>query len=158
MYQAPRGCLSARSLSPGEPMMKEAPIPEVLHLKSEEMTFAQMFPEAGGYASRCTLITPEISATLGATAHTYDGCSIEWQAHYDHVMVVLAGTLRILTGENFSRVIEAGFADIIWLTEGTRLRYEGDKAKVFSAIYPVDWRARGEMVTTDTTTEMLHLR
>ncbi len=42
-------------------------------------------------------------------------------------------------------VIEIWFAaagDVIWLPEGTPIKYEGDKAVVFYALDPVDWRRR----------------
>lgn len=132
---------------------------EVLHFKSRDMTYEQMFPEAGGYGSRCSLITPDNSKTIGATMHTYDGCTIEWTTHYDQVSIVLDGMLRILTGDNYSRVIEATFGDVIRLPNGTPLKYQGEKAKTFAAIYPVDWRTRTQVVPTATVLpEVLHFK
>src|SRR5215467_10369795 len=98
---------------------------EVLHLKNRDMVFEQMFPDSGGYGSRCKLLTTDNSESMGASMHTYDGCTIEWTTHYDQVTVVLDGTLSILTGDNYSRVIEATFGDVIRLPNGTPLKYEG---------------------------------
>lgn len=124
-----------------------------LHFKSEEMKFSQIYTDAGGYASQCRLITPEISKTLGAGITTYDGCSIEWTTKYDQAAVVLDGILRIRTGENYSRVIEAKAGDVVWLPKGTRLKYEGDKAKMFYAPYPGDWRIQSAAAAVDAAAE-----
>jgi ethanolamine utilization protein EutQ len=32
--------------------------------------------------------------------------------------------------------------DVIWIPENTPIKYEGDKAKVFYALHPVDWRQK----------------
>jgi ethanolamine utilization protein EutQ (cupin superfamily) len=114
---------------------------EMLHLKGEEMRFSQMHSPPG-YASIARLIGPEISKTLGAGIATYNGCSFEWTLEYDEVIVVLEGIFRIRVGDACDRVIEAKPGDVIWLPEKTRLKYEGDKAKIFYATYPVDWRSR----------------
>ncbi|MGY4498043.1 mannose-6-phosphate isomerase-like protein (cupin superfamily) [Bradyrhizobium sp. GM24.11] len=133
--------------------MSERATTEVLHLKSEDMKFTQFYPDAGGYASQCRLITPEISKTLGAGIATYDGCSIEWTTKYDQVAIVLEGVLRIRMGENFSRVIEAKAGDVVWLPKGTRMKYEGDKAKMFYAPSPGDWRIQSAATVVDAAAE-----
>lgn len=124
-----------------------------LHFKSEEMKFSQIYTDAGGYASQCRLITPEISKTLGAGITTYDGCSIEWTTKYDQAAVVLDGILRIRTGENYRRVIEAKAGDVVWLPKGTQLKYEGNKAKMFYAPYPGDWRIQSAATVVDAAAE-----
>lgn len=132
---------------------------EALYVKSEDMVFAQMQCDAGGAASVCQLVGPEISKTINAGVAAYDGCSIERRVNYDETAVVLGGTFRILTGEDYSRVIEAKFGDVIWLTKGTRLKYQGDKAKVFYARNPVDWQARSELIADEKPlTEVYHFR
>ncbi|WGR93433.1 hypothetical protein MTX26_27155 [Bradyrhizobium sp. ISRA443] len=130
---------------------------EVLLIKSEEMVFQKMETNTG-YASKCMLVTPEISNTVGAGIHTYDGCSMEWKTHYDQALVVLEGTLRILTGKNYGREIEAVFGDVMWFPKGTRLKYQGEKARAFSVVYPVDWRTRNEGEIPDATEEVIHVR
>jgi len=122
---------------------------KALYVKSEDMVFAQMHGDAGGSASVCQLVGPEISKTIDAGIATYDGCSIERKVNYDETIVVLGGIFRLLTGENYGRVIEAKFGDVIWLTKGTRLKYQGDNAKVFYARHPVDWRSRSEASEDD---------
>lgn len=136
--------------------MSETMMPKVLHLKSEEMKYTQFYPDAGGYASQCRLITPEISKTLGAGIATYDGCSIEWTTKYDQAAIVLEGILRIRTGEHFSRVIEAKAGDVIWLPKGTRMKYEGDKAKMFYAPSPGDWRIQSAAAVVDAAAKHFH--
>jgi len=103
-------------------------------MKSRNMVFSQIYPDAGGYASKCQLVTDEISKNLSASIHTYDGCSIEWTTQHDQASIVLEGTLRILTGDNYSRMIAAEFGDVIRVPRGTRIKYEGEKAKVFTAL------------------------
>ncbi|SDD34411.1 Ethanolamine utilisation protein EutQ [Bradyrhizobium brasilense] len=129
---------------------------EPLLLKSENMVFSQVHPEAGGYAAECQLLSPEISKTMGAAIATYDGCSIERKIKYDEIVVVLGGTFRLETGEDYSRVVEATFGDVLWLPKGTRLKYQGDKAKVFYSRYPIDWQTRMEALDEAPTTEVLH--
>ncbi|SDD33244.1 ethanolamine utilization protein EutQ [Bradyrhizobium brasilense] len=119
---------------------------KALHFKSEDMVFSQMHSDAGGQASYCPLVGPENSRTIDAGIAIYDDCSIERTTNYDEAAVVLSGTYRILTGEDYSRVIDAKFGDVIWLTKGTLLKYLGDKAKAFYARYPVDWRTRSESI------------
>jgi len=113
-------------------------MPEILHLKSQGMVFEAITPEAGGCASTCQLLTSENSKTIGAAMQTYDGCVIEWTTQGDQVIVVLDGLFRILTGVNYSRMIEAKSGDFIFLPKGTSLKCEGEKAKTFTALYPVD--------------------
>lgn len=112
--------------------------PEAIHLKSQDMVFSQVQSDAGGYASSCELVTTVLSKTIGIEVRTYDRCSIERTTTYDEAIVVLDGTLRILTGDNYTRSIEAKFSDVVWVPKGTRLRYQGDKAKVYSARYPIE--------------------
>ncbi|MCK1726354.1 hypothetical protein [Bradyrhizobium sp. 142] len=131
-------------------------MPEPLVIKSKDMVFSQIHPEAGGYASQCQVIGPEISKTICAGIATYDGCSIERKISYDEVVVVLDGMFRIRTEDNYSRVIEANFGDVIWLPKGTKLKYEGEKAKVFYGRCPVDWDTRPAVADEPPSTEVMH--
>lgn len=54
----------------------------------------------------------------------------------------MSKAIRLKRGK---RKFEAGPGDVIWLPEGTALRYEGDKAVAFYALDPVDWRRRPGM-------------
>jgi hypothetical protein len=128
-------------------------MPEVLHLKSTDMKFSQHFRDAGGHMSQCRLITPEISKAVGAGIATYDGCSIEWTTKYEQVAIVLEGILRIRTGIDYSRVIEATVGDVIFLPKGAKIKYEGDKAKMFYAPAPNDWRISSALTVLEAAAE-----
>jgi ethanolamine utilization protein EutQ len=79
---------------------------------------------------------------MGAGVGLFERRSQELYVNYDEVIVVLEGTFRLKLGKDFSETLEAAPGDVIWLPEHTPLRYEGDGAKVFYALYPVDWRKR----------------
>jgi hypothetical protein len=53
------------------------------------------------------------------------------------VTVFLDGTLRNPQAIT-AVVINAKFGDVIRLTNGTPLKYQGEKAKAFAAVHPVD--------------------
>jgi ethanolamine utilization protein EutQ len=116
-------------------------VAEALHIKAENIRF-EAFGGPPGKATIARLIGPDISHSMGAGIAIFDGCSIEWTVLYDEVIVVLEGAFRLRIGENSERTIDARPGDVIWLPENTPLRYEGDKAKVFYALHPVDWRKR----------------
>jgi ethanolamine utilization protein EutQ len=92
-----------------------------------------------GAATIARLVGPDISASMGAGLATFDACSIEWTVLYDEVIVVLDGLFRLRLG---GQTVEARRGDVVWIPEGTALRYEGDGATVFYALHPVDWRER----------------
>lgn len=111
---------------------------DVKHFASREMRF-EPYGGPPGEARIARLVGPELSSSMGGGVATFDGCSIDWTVLYDELIVVLEGNFRLRLGE---RTIEAGPGDVIWLPEGTPLRYEGDGAKVFYALSPVDWKSR----------------
>lgn len=111
---------------------------DVRHFPSREMRF-ETYGGPPGEARIARLVGPELSSSMGGGIATFDGCSIEWTVLYDELIVVLEGNFRLRLGD---RIIEAGPGDVIWLPEGTPLRYEGDGAKVFYALSPVDWKSR----------------
>ncbi|MFD9667977.1 hypothetical protein ACFWAY_41350 [Rhodococcus sp. NPDC059968] len=127
--------------APGADDGEDSEPAQPLQFKSSDMHFSQMHIHAGGYSSVCRLIGPETSSTIGAGIGTYDQCSITWQTHYDQVLIVLGGTLRLLTGMDYSRAVEGTRGDVIWLPKGTHLKYQGDRASQFYVPYPVDWRS-----------------
>ncbi|MFL5258334.1 MAG: cupin domain-containing protein [Hyphomicrobiales bacterium] len=112
---------------------------DVRHIGATDMRF-ETFGGPPGEAMIARLIGPEASRTMGAGVATFDRCSIEWTVLYDEVIVVLEGKFRLKIGRSGERTIEAGPGDVVWIPENTPLRYEGDGAKVFYALYPVDWR------------------
>ena len=114
---------------------------EVTHHRAADIRF-EPYGGPPGMAMIARLVGPDQSASMGAGIATFDACSIEWTVLYDEVIVVLEGTFRLRIGAQGERVIEAGPGDVIWLPENTPLRYEGDGAKVFYALHPVDWQQR----------------
>lgn len=117
---------------------------KTLHFKRGKIKFDK-YGGPPGKARIARLITPDISKTMGGGIATFDGCSIEWTVLYDEIVVVLEGTFRLRLGKGYRRKLEAKNGDVIWLPEGTPLKYEGKKAVVFYCLYPVDWRKRHGM-------------
>jgi len=114
---------------------------ETLHFKAAEMTF-DSFGGPPGKASIARLVLDTNSTTMGAGVAIFDGCSIEWTVLYDEAVVVLEGTFRLKIGKGYRQVIEAKPGDVIWIPENTPLKYEGEAAKIFYTVYPVDWKKR----------------
>jgi ethanolamine utilization protein EutQ len=117
---------------------------KVQHFKRGKIKF-EKYGGPPGKASIARLVTPDISSSMGGGIARFDGCSIEWTVLYDEVIVVLDGKFRLRVGKGYRRKIEAKPGDVIWLPEGTPLKYEGKKAVVFYALHPVDWRRRHGM-------------
>ncbi len=92
-----------------------------------------------GKATIARLVGTETSQTMGGGIATFDGCSIEWTVLYDELIVGIEGLFRLRVGDE---LFEAGPGDVIWIPEKTTVRYEGERATVFYALYPVDWRQR----------------
>jgi ethanolamine utilization protein EutQ len=114
---------------------------KTLHFKKSDIEFVP-FGGPPGNASIARLVTDAISKTMGAGVAIFDGCSIEWTVLYDEAVVVLEGTFRLRVGKDFSQVIEAKPGDVIWIPEGTPLKYEGDGARIFYTLDPADWKKR----------------
>lgn len=114
---------------------------EVVLFKAGEMRFGP-FGGPPGEGRIARLVGPEMSSSMGAGIATFDGCSIEWTVLYDELIVVLEGTFRMRHGPGYGEVTEARPGDVLWIPEGTALKYEGEKSKVFYAVHPVDWRQR----------------
>ncbi|MCK1419469.1 MULTISPECIES: hypothetical protein [unclassified Bradyrhizobium] len=145
-YQGEKGSIFY-TCYPVDYRTRSKPIPteaanQVRIFQSKDMVFAKNEDNTVGHMARCRILTPEngISKYLGAVINTLDGCSYEWTAHYDQAIVVLEGIFRIRAGENYSQIIEAGFGDVIRIPKGTQFKYEGEKAKIFSALYPINWK------------------
>ena len=114
---------------------------KVHHFSAGSMKF-EPYGGPPGDARVARLVGPEMSASMGAGVATFDGCSIEWTILYDELIVVLEGVFRLRIGGEDARTIEATAGDVIWLPANTPLHYEGDGAKVFYALSPVDWKSR----------------
>ncbi|MCY1259484.1 Ethanolamine utilization protein EutQ [compost metagenome] len=112
---------------------------DVIHFSRPELQFQPYGGQPAERAAICRLIGPADSQTMGAGMARFDGCSIEWTVLYDELIVVIEGNFRLRLAD---RVIDARPGDVIWVPERTPLAYEGEKATVFYALYPVDWQAR----------------
>jgi ethanolamine utilization protein EutQ len=110
----------------------------IKHFKRAEMKL-EHFGGPPGQATIARLVGPELSRTMGVGLANFDGCSIEWTVLYDEMIVVLEGLFRLRAGKE---VFEGRPGDIIWIPEKTPIVYEGEKAIVCYALYPVDWRRR----------------
>jgi len=135
---------SMRGVERREDLIKtrsEIAMSKVQHFSANDMRF-EAYGGPPGKAEIARLVGPEMSTSMGAGVATFDGCSIEWTVLHDELIVVLEGTFRLRIGGEDKRTIEAKPGDVIWLPEHTPLHYEGDKAKVFYALTPVDWKSR----------------
>jgi ethanolamine utilization protein EutQ len=111
---------------------------QVAHFRKSERNFAA-YGGPPGQATIARLVGPDLSKTMGAGVATFDGCSIEWTVLYDELIVVLEGTFRLVVGKD---IFTCAPGDVLWIPENTPLKYEGDKAVVFYALHPVDWRQK----------------
>lgn len=110
----------------------------IKHFKRDAISFVK-YGGPPGEATIARLVGPELSKTMGVGLATFDGCSIEWTVLYDEMIIVVEGHFRLRAGKE---VFEAGPGDVIWIPEKTPIVYEGEKAVVCWALYPVDWRKR----------------
>lgn len=114
---------------------------KVKHIKAKDVTF-EAFGGPPGEARIARLISTDLSSSMGGGIAVFDGCSIEWTLLYDEIIYVIEGRFRLRYGKGHENVIEAGPGDVIWLPDKTPLKYEGEKAKVFYTVHPVDWKKR----------------
>lgn len=112
---------------------------DVRHFQQSALQFQPYGGQPLERAALCRLIGPTDSQTMGAGLARFDGVSIEWTVLYDELIVVLEGNFRLRLAD---RLIDAAPGDVIWVPERTPLAYEGEKACVFYALYPVDWQTR----------------
>ena len=110
----------------------------IKHFKRNAMSFDK-YAGPPGQATIARLVGPDISKTMGVGIATFDGCSIEWTVLYDEMIIVIEGRFRLRAGKE---VFDAVPGDVIWIPEKTPIVYEGNKAVVCYALYPVDWRQR----------------
>ena len=85
-------------------------------------------------------INPALSRTIGAGIEYLENTTIDWTVTYDEVLFIHEGRLTIESGGERH---ECGPGDIVWLPEGTALKYIADeRVGYFYALYPVDWATR----------------
>lgn len=90
-----------------------------------------------GHAEVARAVSADMSQTMAAGIAHFDACSIAWTVLYDEVVYVINGLFRLVTGD---QVLEAKPGDVLWIPEGTELRYEGEQASIFYAVYPGNWK------------------
>jgi len=90
-----------------------------------------------GNTSIARVINNAFSRHMGAGLERIENTTIEWMVTYDEVLFILEGPLT-LEFEDGRHVCNKG--DIVWLPEGTHLKYIAEgRAEYFYALYPVDW-------------------
>ncbi|MFS2197090.1 cupin domain-containing protein [Pseudomonas sp. Pseusp3] len=107
-----------------------------IHFKRDEMVYSSYGGQPLNRAAICRLVGTDESQTMGAGIAYFDDISINWTVLYDELIVVLEGEFELVLGET---TIAAKPGDVIWIPEKTPLAYSGKKAKVFYALYPVNW-------------------
>lgn len=93
-----------------------------------------------GTTAIARIIDASISREMGAGIEYLENTTIDWTVTYDEVLFILEGPLTV---EFDGTVHECDTGDIVWLPNGTRLKYIAKgRAAYFYAVHPVDWAAR----------------
>lgn len=93
-----------------------------------------------GTSSIARVINAGISRTMGGGIEYLENASIDWTVTYDEVLFIHEGTLTIELDDGRH---DCTPGDIVWLPEGTHLKYiAGERTGYFYALYPFDWAAR----------------
>lgn len=95
---------------------------------------------ATGTTSIARVINPSFSKHIGGGIEYLENVTIDWTVTYDEILFICEGRLT-LEFEDGRHECVAG--DIVWLPEGTHLKYIAEeRAGYFYALYPADWAAR----------------
>ncbi len=105
-------------------------------IKSEALAFNHRGGPPGK-AEVARAIGSDLSNSMAAGVAHFDQCSLAWTVLYDEIIYVIDGVFRLNLPDG---VIEGRPGDVIWVPEGTELKYEGDKASIFYAVYPGNWQ------------------
>ena len=105
-------------------------------IKAEQLAFAHRGGPPG-HAEVARAVGGDLSRTMAAGVARFDDCSVAWTVLYDEVVYVIDGVFRLAMPDG---VIEGHAGDVIWIPEGTELRYEGQNAAIFYAVYPGNWK------------------
>ena len=93
-----------------------------------------------GSTSIARVVNSSNSRHMGGGIEYLEDVTIDWTVTYDEILFIVEGPLTIAF-DDASHVCEAG--DIVWLPEGTHLKYiTQGRAAYFYAVYPVDWATR----------------
>lgn len=104
--------------------------------KRSEMSFAPAVT-ATGTTSIARVISSSISRHMGGGIEYLENATIDWTVTYDEILFICEGTLTIEFDDGAQ---DCTPGDIVWLPEGTHLKYVAkERAGYFYAIYPVSW-------------------
>jgi ethanolamine utilization protein EutQ len=93
-----------------------------------------------GNTSIARVINGSVSKHMGAGIEYLENVTIDWTVTYDEVLFILEGPLTVVFADGSH---ECDVGDIVWLPEGTSLKYVAKgRAAYFYALYPVDWAAK----------------
>ncbi len=107
--------------------------------RRNDVAFDAFGEDGPGTGTIARLVGPEMSKTLGGGLITLDGTAVEWTLLYDELIVGIEGVFQLRIGD---KVLEARQGDVIWIPEGTTVVYGGEKAVIFYALAPVNWREK----------------
>ena len=108
------------------------------HIAFSELPFQPRF--AYGEQAEVAVVTrSEDGTALGSGFARLHRATIPWTVHYDEVLLVLEGEVKI---ETATGAFALGPQDCAWLPKGTELVYRSESALVFYAIHPSDWAKR----------------
>ena len=107
--------------------------------KRSEMQLKPAITPTGNTAI-ARVVDASFSREIGAGIEYLENVTIDWTVTYDEVLFILDGPLTV-EFDGASHQCETG--DIVWLPNGTRLKYIAKgRASYFYAVHPVDWAAR----------------
>lgn len=95
---------------------------------------------ATGTTSIARVVNASISRHMGGGIEYLENVTVDWTVTYDEILFIFEGTLipEFDDGRH-----ECTPGDIVWLPEGTHLRYIArERAGYFYALHPADWAAR----------------
>jgi ethanolamine utilization protein EutQ len=93
-----------------------------------------------GTTSIARVINASNSRHMGGGIEYLENTVIDWTVTYDEILFICEGALTLEFG-GARHTCTAG--DIVWLPEGTQLKYIAkERAGYFYALYPVDWAAQ----------------
>lgn len=112
-------------------------------IKADSLSFNHRGgPPGKGEVARA--IGGDLSNSMAAGVARFDRCSISWTVLYDEIVYVIDGVFRLNMPDG---IIEGNAGDVIWIPEGTELKYEGEGASIFYAVYPGNWKELQEKTT-----------
>ena len=107
--------------------------------KRSEMVLIPAVTPSGNTAI-ARVVDGGISREMGAGIEYLEDVTIDWTVTYDEVLFILEGPLTV---EFDHGAHECNTGDIVWLPNGTHLKYVAKgRAAYFYAVHPVDWAAR----------------